>query len=306
MLATKWGRLVRFIAEEDGQEHIGEPVDEDQDVGAALAASEPVAIREFTGTSALDLTAEPGPRVLTIRRLLPPLSRSEVGTIRCVGLNYRNHAREMNLALPEHPTLFFKPATCLGAPNAPLVIPYQAADPGHKEADYEAELAVVLGRAARNVDAADALGYVLGYACANDVTARRHQFRGAQWGFGKGFDGFAPLGPCLVSASRRLPDPAAIRLRTVLNGETMQDARADDMIFSVAELVAYLSQGTTLEAGTVILTGTPHGIGVSRDPPVFLAPGDDLRVVMSHGLGSLVNRVEYESAPVHVHVKNGE
>lgn len=277
-------------------------------VGAALASSEPVAVREFTGTSALDLTAEPGPRVLTIRRLLPPLSRSEVGTIRCVGLNYRNHAREMNLALPEHPTLFFKPATCLGAPNAPLVIPHQAAatDGQQAEADYEAELAVVLGRTARNVAAADALGCVLGYACANDVTARRHQFRGAQWGFGKGFDGFAPLGPCLVSASRRLPDPAVVRLQTVLNGEVMQDARADDMIFSVAELVAYLSQGTTLEAGTVILTGTPHGIGVSRDPPVFLKPGDDLRVVMSHGLGSLVNRVEYESAPVHARTKNGE
>lgn len=253
--------------------------------------------REFTGTSALDLSAEPSTRVLTVASLLPPLSRAEVGTIRCVGLNYRNHAKEMNLALPEHPTLFFKPATCLGSPNAPLRIPHQATD---GQADYEAELAVVIGRTARNVSVADALGYVLGYACSNDVTARKHQFHGAQWGFGKGFDGFAPLGPCLVSASRRISDPAVVRLQTVLNGEVMQDGRADDMIFTVAEIVAYLSQGTTLEAGTVIMTGTPHGIGVSKDPPVYLKPGDDLRIVMSHGLGSLVNRVEYESTPAHV------
>lgn len=257
-------------------------------------------VREFTGTSALNLSAEPGSRTLTVQRLLPPLSRDEVGTIRCIGLNYRNHAKEMNLALPEHPTLFFKPATCLGAPNAPLVIPHQATD---GQADYEAELAIVIGRAARNVAVADALDYVLGYTCSNDVTARKHQFHGAQWGFGKGFDGFAPLGPCIVSASRRLPDPSVIHLQTILNGETMQDGRADDMIFTIAEIVAYLSQGTTLEAGTVIMTGTPHGIGVSREPPVYLKPGDDLRVVMSHGLGSLVNRVEYESTPSKL--KNG-
>ena len=269
-------------------------------VGAALAASQPVTVREFTGTSALNLSAEPGSRTLTVQRLLPPLSRDEVGTIRCIGLNYRNHAKEMNLALPEHPTLFFKPATCLGAPNAPLVIPHQATD---GQADYEAELAIVIGRAARNVAVADALDYVLGYTCSNDVTARKHQFHGAQWGFGKGFDGFAPLGPCIVSASRRLPDPSVIHLQTILNGETMQDGRADDMIFTIAEIVAYLSQGTTLEAGTVIMTGTPHGIGVSREPPVYLKPGDDLRVVMSHGLGSLVNRIEYESTPSKL--KNG-
>ena len=257
-------------------------------------------MREFTGTSALNLSAEPGSRTLTVQRLLPPLSRDEVGTIRCIGLNYRNHAKEMNLALPEHPTLFFKPATCLGAPNAPLVIPHQATD---GQADYEAELAIVIGRAARNVAVADALDYVLGYTCSNDVTARKHQFHGAQWGFGKGFDGFAPLGPCIVSASRRLPDPSVIHLQTILNGETMQDGRADDMIFTIAEIVAYLSQGTTLEAGTVIMTGTPHGIGGSREPPVYLKPGDDLRVVMSHGLGSLVNRIEYESTPSKL--KNG-
>ncbi|KAI0594602.1 fumarylacetoacetate hydrolase [Biscogniauxia sp. FL1348] len=262
-------------------------------VGAALATSLDVEVRVFSGSSALDLSAEPTSNIRTVERLLPPLSRVEVGTIRCIGLNYRNHAKEMNLALPDHPTLFFKPATCLNAPNAPLVIPHQATD---GQADYEAELAVVIAKHARNVRIEDALDYVLGYTCANDVTARKHQFSGAQWGFGKGFDGFAPIGPCLVSAGR-VPDPSVIGLRTVLNGEVMQEGRADDMIFTVPEIIAYLSQGTTLEPGTVIMTGTPHGIGVSKNPPVFLQPGDDLRIVMSHGLGSLVNYVEYESTP---------
>lgn len=231
--------------------------------------------------------------MLNIQKLLPPLTRKEIGTIRCIGLNYRKHAREMNLDLPEHPTLFFKPATCLNASNAPLLIPHQATD---LQADYEAELAVVVGRDARNVSVEDAMDYVLGYTCSNDVTARKHQFAGAQWGFGKGFDGFAPMGPCLVS-TKSIPDPSVIELKTVLNGDVMQEGRGDDMIFSIAEIIAYLSQGTTLEAGTVIMTGTPHGIGVSRTPPVFLAPGDDLRIVMSHGLGSLVNRVQYEEKP---------
>jgi 2-keto-4-pentenoate hydratase/2-oxohepta-3-ene-1,7-dioic acid hydratase in catechol pathway len=261
-------------------------------VGAALASSETISVRVFSAASALDLQAAPCPKILTVDRLLPPLSRGEIGTIRCVGLNYRNHAKEMNLALPEHPTLFFKPSTCLNAPNSPLVIPHQATD---GQADYEAELAVVIGKEARNVPVEDALDYVLGYTCSNDVTARKHQFHGAQWGFGKGFDGFAPLGPCLIS-TRRVPDPSVIELKTVLNGEVMQEGRADDMIFTVAQIVAYLSQGTTLEPGTVIRTGTPHGIGVSKTPPVYLKPGDDIRIVMSHGLGSLVNTVEYEAS----------
>ncbi|KAJ9133848.1 Fumarylacetoacetate hydrolase [Pleurostoma richardsiae] len=293
MVSTSWNRLVRFIAKEDGMEYVGEPVDPSLDVGAALASSRDVEVIVFSGSSALDLLAKPTTRVVTICRLLPPLSQAEVGTIRCVGLNYRKHAMEMNLPLPEHPTLFFKPSTCLNASNAPLVIPHQATD---DQADYEAELAVVIGKTARNVAPEEALDFVLGYMCSNDVTARKHQFHGAQWGFGKGFDGFAPMGPCIVS-TKSIPDPREIQLKTLLNGDVMQQGTLDDLIFSVARVVAYLSTGTTLEPGTVIMTGTPHGIGVSRNPPVFLKPGDDLRVVMSHGLGSLVNAVEYEAGP---------
>lgn len=126
----------------------------------------------------------------------------------------------MHLELPSHPTLFFKPSTCLGTPNAALVIPHQATD---DQADYEAELAVVIGKSVRNVLKEDAMNYVLGYACSNDVTARVHQFNGAQWGFGKGFDGFAPLGPCIVAASS-IASPGDIELKTVLNGQTVHVA----------------------------------------------------------------------------------
>ncbi|CZT25766.1 related to 2-keto-4-pentenoate hydratase/2-oxohepta-3-ene-1,7-dioic acid hydratase (catechol pathway) [Ramularia collo-cygni] len=287
-----WDRIVRFIAEEDGQEYLGEPIDSAIDVGAAVASSTPVQVLVFHGSSPLDITIHPTTTILTIRSLLPPITRKEIGTIRCIGLNYRHHAAEMKLTLPTHPCVFFKPASCLNSPGHPLLIPYQASD---GQADYEAELAVVIGRECRNVDPAKALDYVLGYMCSNDVTARKWQFAGGntQWGYGKGFDGFAPMGPCLVS-TRAIPDPSVIELKTLLNGNVMQEGRADDMIFSIAEIVSHLSQGTTLEAGTVIMTGTPHGIGVSKEPPIFLQHGDDLRVVMSHGLGSLVSNVVYE------------
>lgn len=260
-----------------------------------MASGETVEVHELSGSTPLDASLETTGSVLTIKSILPPLSKAEVGTIRCIGLNYRNHAKEMNLTLPTHPSVFFKPASCLNGPNAPLVIPHQATD---SQADYEAELAIIIGRRCRNVSEGDALNYILGYACSNDVTARKWQFAGGntQWGYGKGFDGFAPLGPCLVS-QRRIPDPSQIEISTVLNGGTMQEGRVDDMIFSIPAIVSHLSQGTTLEPGTVIMTGTPHGIGVSRDPSVFLQDGDDVRILGSHGLGSLVNRVVYEEAP---------
>lgn len=252
-------------------------------------------IRQFTGSSPLDPTIAPTTTVLTPQTLLPPLTAQETSTIRCIGLNYRSHAAEMGFTLPTYPSVFFKPSTCLNAPNAPLVIPHQATD---QQADYEAELAVVIGRQCRNVTPQDAMQYVLGYTCANDVTARKWQVAGGttQWGYGKGFDGFAPMGPCLVS-TRAVPDPEVIELRTLLNGEVMQRGKVDDMIFPIPDIVAFLSQGTTLAPGTVIMTGTPHGIGASRNPPVFLQDGDDLRIVMSHGLGSLVNTVVHEKKP---------
>ncbi|KAF1357638.1 hypothetical protein EJ07DRAFT_127802, partial [Lizonia empirigonia] len=155
-----WSRLVRFVAVEDGAEHIGEPIDASLDVGAALAVGSTVVVRAFTGSSVLSQNTQPTPDLLQISKLLlPPLAKSEIGTIRCIGLNYRKHAKEMNLDLPDHPTLFFKPSTCLGSPNAPLLVPHQATD---SQADYEAGLAVVIGKAAKNASKGDAMNYVLG------------------------------------------------------------------------------------------------------------------------------------------------
>ena len=162
------------------------------------------------------------------------------------------------------------------------------------EVDYEVELAVVIGKTAKDVTAAEALGYVLGYTVANDVSARRWQgARGSgQWVRGKSFDTFCPLGPELVTADE-LVDPQNLRLTCVLNGQVMQDANTSDMIFPVTELISFLSTGTTLLPGTVILTGTPSGVGYTRKPPVFLMPGDTVDMTVE-GIGTLSNPVELQ------------
>jgi 2-keto-4-pentenoate hydratase/2-oxohepta-3-ene-1,7-dioic acid hydratase in catechol pathway len=207
----------------------------------------------------------------------------------CVGLNYRRHAEEQGAPIPELPVIFMKPTTTLADPGGTIHIP--ACCTHGPEVDYEAEFAVVIGRTARNVPEERALEHVFGYTCANDVSARRWQKQGGggQWVRGKSFDSFCPLGPALVTADE-LPDPQTLRIRAVLNGETMQDSNTADMIFSVAHLVSFLSQDTTLLPGTVILTGTPEGVGFARNPPVWLQPGDEIAIEIEN-IGRLVNRV---------------
>jgi len=220
-----------------------------------------------------------------IRRLAP----LDPVNIFCIGLNYREHAAETGAALPENPVIFMKPTSALNHPGAPILLP--ACSRHGPEVDYEAELAVVIGRAARNVPEAQALDYVLGYTCANDVSARRWQKHGGggQWVRGKGFDSFCPLGPVLVTADE-IADPQALGVRSLLNGRTMQESNSADMIFSVARLIHLMSQDTTLLPGTVILTGTPPGVGFARKPPLFLAPGDEI-VIEIDRIGRLVNPV---------------
>ena len=211
------------------------------------------------------------------------------GDVYGIGLNYRAHAAETGAGLPEHPVMFMKPSTAVTGPDAPIAIP-AACDHG-PEVDYEAELAVVIGRSTRNVAAARALDHVLGYTCANDVSARRWQKHagGGQWVRGKSFDTFCPLGPLLVTADE-IPDPQCLPIRSALNGTVMQSSNTRDMIFTVAELLAFISRDTTLLPGTVILTGTPAGVGVARKPPVFLADGDIIEVTID-GIGTLRNPV---------------
>lgn len=220
-------------------------------------------------------------------QLLAPL---DPPNILCIGLNYAEHAKEGGHEPPSRPVVFAKLTSALNDPGRPIRIPKcQLEGP---EVDYECELAVVIGRSARNVSQEDALKYVFGYCCANDVSARRWQSSGGggQWVRGKGFDSFCPLGPCLVTADE-IDDPQNLAITTTLNGQVMQDSNTGDMIFSVKDIIAFLSQDTTLLPGTVILTGTPQGVGFARTPPVWLKAGDEVTVEVE-GIGRLVNPVE--------------
>lgn len=221
-------------------------------------------------------------------KLLAPI---DPPIIWCVGQNYRRHAAEVNMAVPEFPVIFAKGINAVQHPNEPILIPQHAPT---IEVDYECELAVVIGKACKNVSRQNALEYVLGYTCANDVSAREWQLRmgGGQWSRGKSFDTFAPLGPCLVTPES-IPNPNALRIQTIINGETLQDWNTDDMIHDVPSLVSFLSQSATLPPGTVICTGTPHGIGMARKPPRWLRPGDEVSIVIE-GIGTLTNPVALE------------
>lgn len=218
---------------------------------------------------------------LTVGRLLPPV---EPPNIFAIGRNYRAHIEETGARTPEHPLVFMKPTTALLGPEEPIVLPDSAPD----EVDFEAELAIVVGRTARQVSESAALEHVLGYTCANDVSARDCQRNDKQWSRAKGFDTFCPLGPWLVTREALDPDKCGIRSR--LNGQLMQDSNTSDMMHSCAKLVSYLSHQFTLLPGTLILTGTPEGVGFARTPPVFLKPGDRIEIEIN-GIGTLANPV---------------
>jgi 2-keto-4-pentenoate hydratase/2-oxohepta-3-ene-1,7-dioic acid hydratase in catechol pathway len=200
----------------------------------------------------------------------------------CIGRNYKAHAEEGGAGVPKAPLLFLKATSCLAGPGDLIVIPEIAA----KQIDFEAELAVVIGRAARHVSQAEALSYVLGYTCTNDVSSRDCQNSDGQWCRSKSFDTFGPLGPWIETDL----DPSNVRVQGRLNGHVMQDANTQSMVFSVAYLISYLSAGMTLLPGTVLLTGTPAGCGFARKPPVWLARGDVYEVDID-GIGVLRNPV---------------
>lgn len=221
-------------------------------------------------------------------KLLAPLHPVD---ILCIGLNYQKHAEEGKCELPENPILFMKNSSAVQNPGDNIVLPRKL---NSDKVDYECELAVVIGKPCLNVSKEEALDYVFGYTCANDVSARDWQKNGGggQWCRGKTFATFCPLGPCLVTADE-IPDPNALKIRTVLNGDVMQDWNTDDMIFDVPTLIEFLSASTLLAPGTVILTGTPHGVGMARTPPVFLKDGDSVSVEIE-GIGTLTNPVADE------------
>lgn len=211
--------------------------------------------------------------------------------IYAIGLNYRAHAEETGLEIPKYPMVFMKAPTAAQNPGDPIVLPrYLRSD----KVDYEAELGVVIGRPCKNVKPDEALSYVLGYVCANDVSARDWQKEkgGGQFCRGKTFDTFCPVGPCLATADE-IPDPSKLTIRSFVNEEKMQESGTDDMIFDVPTLISFLSGSTTLLPGTLILTGTPSGVGEARNPKRYLVPGDEVTVEID-GLGILTNPVVEE------------
>ncbi|HUA39043.1 MAG TPA: fumarylacetoacetate hydrolase family protein [Candidatus Sulfopaludibacter sp.] len=251
------------------------------------------AARQADG-SALKLVGEilGSPRITSekaeVTKLLAPIQPT---SIICIGLNYRKHAEETGAKFPEYPVVFFKGVNTLQHPGDPILLPTHLKS---NEVDYECELAVVIGRAGKDIRRDRALDFVLGYTCCNDVSARDWQIKhgGGQWCRGKTFDTFSPLGPCLVTRDE-IPNPNALKIRTILNGQVMQDWNTNDMIFDVPALIEFLSGSTTLLPGTVILTGTPHGVGMAQKPPRWLKAGDQVSIEIEK-IGVLTNPVADE------------
>ena len=255
--------------------------------GPAYAALQPDGTaREIVGElfgsfRVTDTVVTPGKRLAPVE---PP-------NILAIGLNYKKHAEEGGKGVPERPMLFIKSTTSLQHPGDPIELPRKLVS---NEVDYECELAVVIGKRCKNATRANALDYVLGYTCADDVSARDWQIRlnGGQFCEGKSFDTFCPLGPVLVTKDE-IPNPNALGIKTILNGQAMQDWNTNDMVFDVPALIEFLSGSKTLLPGTVILTGTPHGVGFVRKPPVYLKPGDTVTIEIEK-IGSLTNPVVEE------------
>ncbi|KAL8997873.1 MAG: hypothetical protein Q9169_002955 [Polycauliona sp. 2 TL-2023] len=281
---STFSRLVRFLAK-DGSIHYGDAILPTGIVDVAKATQARVIKGDIFGKHHVT------DQVADVRLLLAPLAREDVKTVRCLGLNYEQHAKESKMPLPKYPVLFYKPVTALAGPFDAIPVPGPAQEV--EGLDYECELVAIIGKEARDVSESEALGHLLGYAVGNDVSHREWQLKrgGGQWSLGKGFDGWAPFGPGIVS-STLIKDPQSLKISTMLNGNTVQSSSTRDMIFGVAATISFLSRGTTLLPGDVIFTGTPQGVGSGRNPPLWLRNGDIVKVTLE-GIGSCTNKVEY-------------
>jgi 2,4-diketo-3-deoxy-L-fuconate hydrolase len=247
-----------------------------RDLSGVIADIDPAALSDKSLRKLAKLDARSLPPVRGNPRFGVPLQG--VGKFIAIGLNYADHAAETGLPIPAEPVVFMKAISCLSGPDDPIVLP-----PGAKKGDWEVELGVVIGKRAQYVDQAEALDYVAGYCVVNDVSERGWQFQSSQWDKGKGCDSFGPVGPWLVTRDE-VPDVQQLDLYLDLNGKRMQTGSTSTMIFTVAQIVSYLSRYMTLEPGDIIATGTPPGVGVGRNPPRFLKRGDRLRLGIA-GLG---------------------
>ncbi|KAG7426864.1 Uncharacterized protein YisK [Fusarium oxysporum f. sp. raphani] len=296
-MKVAWQRLIRFVST-DGRLLRGEPIlpSPDFDLGNTTEETK-LKARVIEGEDIYDTTGATRvtDEVVTVKTLLGPLVASDVPILRCVGLNYATHIREAGRKTPPFPSIFFKPSTTIHDHGVNVVIPKVAQD---DQADYEGELVVIIGKDAKNVSEAEALKYVAAYTAGNDISSRKWQrdpnLAGGvpQWGFSKGFDTFAPLGPALVSSSV-ITSPESLHLQTIVDNDIRQDAGLDDLVFSIPRLIAHLSSGTTLQKGSVIMTGTPGGVGAGLQPPKYLVPGTQMEVKITQ-IGTLKNGVDYE------------
>jgi 2-keto-4-pentenoate hydratase/2-oxohepta-3-ene-1,7-dioic acid hydratase in catechol pathway len=243
--------------------------------------AEEIASRLLAETTSSELDAFSIP--LSKTRLLTPIASPP--KILCLGLNYASHVNETQEKRPEQPVVFMKPNTAVIGPNDKIIKRSFV-----KELDYEAELAVVIGKQAKDIAISEALNYVFGYTILNDVSARDFQFKGSQWTPGKSFDTFAPIGPC-IATSRKLPNINNLAIKTWINGELRQDGNTRDMIFSVCEIIYHLSRIMTLKSCDIIATGTPSGVGMAMQPQKWLNSDDRVKIEIE-GIGILDNIVE--------------
>ncbi|KAJ4339705.1 hypothetical protein N0V95_007719 [Ascochyta clinopodiicola] len=295
-MRVAWTRLIRFIAT-DGRILRGEPIlpSPDFDLGYTTEETK-LKARVIVGDDIYDTTGKTkvSEEIVQVKKLLGPLAPHDVDILRCVGLNYAKHIKEAGRTPPPFPFIFFKPTTCIHDHDADVEIPRVAQD---DQADYEGELTLVIGKDAKDVPLESALDFVAAYTAGNDISSRKLQrdpkFAGniPQWGFSKGFDTYAPIGPALV-ASELVGDPSKLLLRTVVDGEVRQEESVSDLLFDCAYIIHYLSQGTTLRKGSVIMTGTPGGVGAGLKPPKYLVPGTVMEVSLSK-IGTLRNGVKF-------------
>ncbi|KAJ5620146.1 hypothetical protein N7510_004130 [Penicillium lagena] len=291
-----WSYLIRFISAEDNKTYFGDAI-------LLPGATGLHDIDELLSLKAHIITGNPLQRGYTIaeastlvKKLLGPLTRDLVPDIRCIGGNYASHLRELGVPFPKIPPMFPKLTNALAGHGDVIEIPSIAQN---DQADYEGELVIVMGRDAKNVSARDALDYVLGYSIANDVSSRKWQMDPElvgtrpppQMSFSKSFDGFCPVGPCIVS-TKVIPDPHVLGISTKVNKELRQAGSTTDLIFNVAQIVEFCSQGSTIFANSIILTGTPAGVGMAMNPPRWLKPGDEVEVTVEK-IGTLRHGIKY-------------
>ena len=287
-----WERLVRYVSASDGTVKYGQPILDSPDVDvAALAEEGKLEVHVAEGEN--PLAARPGSQKDQVKSLLGPFRVEDVPIIRCIGLNYKTHIKETGRPLPTCPTVFTKPAPAITDHDSPIPIPKIA----QEQCDYEGELTILIGKDAYDVSPEDALNYVAAYTVGNDISARDWQREPGkagvvpQWSFSKSFDKYAPVGPVLVS-SAVLGAADKQDLQTIVNGEVRQKGNTSDLCHGVRDLVAFCSQGQTLQKGSLIMTGTPGGVGLFMKPPTFLKDGDVVEVEIS-GIGRLRNTIKF-------------